>query len=545
MSNHLQFGQGQHANGGWWDRAVGYEIYLRSFADSNNDGVGDLQGVVDRLDYLAWLGIDLVSLAPIFASPQVDFGYDVSNYCDVAAELGTLETLELLVEESHRRGIRLLLDLVPNHTSSQHRWFEMSRQSLDDEYRGYYHWRPPGPDGGPPNNWVSHFGGPAWTLDDETGQYYLHLFLPEQPDLNWNNPRVVREFDEILRFWLDRGVDGFRIDVAHGLVKNMLMPDNPRLRPVTDDMSPQQVFGSYDHRYDLDQDGSLDIFRRWRRLADDYDALLVGQVYLRDNDPSRVSRYVAGGLGLHRAFYSAPMHVPWGAEAVWNTFRDALDEAPVDLSWSPSSHDDPRAPTRFGGGALGQQRALAYSVLLMGMPGLPFLYQGDELGLEDAMVLSDNVRDPVALRNNGHGGRDSSRAPMPWDATAHNGFSEVQPWLVSLEQPTERTVEAQLADTDSLLHLYRELLLARRTIGQQHAELRWMAARSEPVVAFLVGNAIFAANLGEEPFVLPLLSGKWDVQFSSRGKRSLLPVSGSIDLAVPEGVILTRSSQTE
>ena len=301
-------------NSGWWDEAIGYEVYLRSFADSNADGIGDLQGLVSKLDYLAWLGVDLVWVSPFYPSPMADFGYDVSDYCDVDPIFGTLEDFDCLVAEVHRLGMRLLIDLVPNHSSSEHEWFVDSRSSMDSDKRGFYHWRDPSQNGGPPNNWVSHFGGSAWTFDELTEQYYLHLFLPEQPDLNWNNPNVVKEFDNILRFWLARDVDGFRIDVAQGLVKNMLMADNPLRFPLHEDMSPREIFASYDHRYDLDQSGNTEIYQRWRKLADENDALLLGEVYLRDNDPNKVSRYVASKDSLHRAFYFAPMHVPWSPQ---------------------------------------------------------------------------------------------------------------------------------------------------------------------------------------------------------------------------------------
>ena len=355
-------------NSGWWDGSVGYEIYVRSFADSDGDGIGDLPGIIGKLEYLSWLGVDLVWITPFYPSPMADFGYDVSDYCGVDPLFGTLEDFDQLITEAHRQDLRVIIDLVPNHSSSAHPWFQSSRSSVDDEYRGYYHWRDPTTDGKPPNNWVSHFGGSAWTLDEESGQYYLHLFLPEQPDLNWNNPKVIKEFDEIIQFWLSRDVDGFRIDVAQGLVKNMLMPDNPIRFQMNKNMSPRQVFASFDHRYDLDQAGNLEIFRRWRNLVDPHDALILGEVYLRDNDPNRVSRYVSSGDALHRAFYFAPMHVPWDPQSMWDTFRDALDAAPEDLSWALSSHDDPRAPTRFGGGEEGKQRALAYSVLLFFLP---------------------------------------------------------------------------------------------------------------------------------------------------------------------------------
>ena len=525
----------------WWDSAVGYEVYVRSFADTDGDGVGDLGGVLAHLEHVAWLGADIVWLTPFYPSPMADFGYDVADYCAVDPLYGSIEQFDAIVEEAHRLGLKLLVDIVPNHTSSHHPWFEQSRRSPDDPKRGYYHWRDPAPGGGPPNNWVSHFGGSAWTLDEATGQYYLHLFLPEQPDLNWNNPEVVKEFDRIIAFWLDRGVDGLRVDVAHGLVKNMLMPDNPLRFPITPQMSPRQVFVAYDHRYDLDQAGVLAIYRRWRKLVEPHDALLVGEVYLRDNDPNKVSRYVAAGDGLHRAFYFAPMHVPWEPEAMWSTFRDALDAAPADLSWAQSSHDDPRAPTRFGGGELGRARALAYAVLLMGLPGLPFLYQGDELGLEDVDVPPAMRTDPVGTRSVvSTDSRDGSRTPMPWAPGPQSGFSaSSSTWLPVGDRDPSETVSRQREDPSSAVHRYRALLAARRGLPDLHgAPLEWLTGRDQPVLAFLRGSTICAVNVGEGAAPLQLPGGMWSVEFSSTGRTG--QVTGPIELAAPEGVLLSR-----
>jgi alpha-glucosidase len=537
--------QGRTPNGGWWDGAVGYEVYVRSFADSDGDGIGDLAGVRSKLEHLAWLGVDIVWLTPFAPSPMADFGYDVADYCGVDPRFGTLDDIDGLLADAHQLGLKVVMDIVPNHTSDRHDWFVESRSSLDSDRRGYYHWRRPGPDGGPPNNWVSHFGGSAWTFDETTGQYYLHLFLPEQPDLNWNNPRVVREFDEILTFWLERGVDGFRIDVAHGLVKNMLMPDNPLRFPLDGAMSPRQVFAAYDHRYDLDQAGVLSIYRRWRRLADAHDALLLGEVYLRDNDPSKVSRYVASGDALHRAFYFAPMHVPWEPRPMWSCFRDALDEAPTDLSWAQSSHDDPRAPTRFGGGELGRARSQAYTVLLFALPGLPFLFQGDELALEDWPVPPDERADPVGTRNvNASDSRDNSRTPLPWGPGPNAGFSSAATtWLPVGDRAPEETVAVQRDDPASPLHAMRTLLTLRRTLtdlGDPSVPVEWLTSRSEPIIALRRGDTIAAINVGDQPAELTLPSGTWRLRYSSADPTRVDTThTGAVTLAAPDGMLLT------
>ena len=527
----------------WWDREVGYEVYIRSFADGNGDGVGDFPGLTERLDYLAWLGVGIVWITPFYPSPMHDFGYDVADYTDIDPLFGTLDDFDACIVEAHRLGLRVLIDLVPNHSSDQHQWFQASRADPDSPMRGYYHWRDPALGGGPPNNWVSHFGGPAWTFDEASGQYYLHLFLPEQPDLNWSNPGLVREFDRVLEFWLERGADGFRIDVAQGLVKNMLMPDNPQRYPVTPEMSPRQVFESFEHRYDLDQAGNTAIYRRWRSIAEGYDALLLGEVYLRDNNPNRVSRYVANQDGLHRAFYFPPMHTPWDPAAMWSTFRDALDAAPRDFSWAISSHDDPRAPTRLGDGELGRDRALAYCVLLFALPGLPFLYQGDELGLADVDVPADRRRDPVAVRNqNPADGRDGCRTPMPWMPGPTGGFTEgAEPWL-PVGRADAETVATQRDDPEAIVHKYRELLAVRRGLDDLHAtELEWLTDRTDPVIGFRRGDTVCALNVADAATDLPLPPGQWRLAFSSQRPAGEV-IESAISLDAPEGVLLVSDS---
>jgi len=528
-------------NSGWWDGSTGYEIYIRSFADSNGDGVGDLPGITQKLEYLDWLGIDLVWITPFYPSPMADFGYDISDYCGVDPLFGTLEDFDELIEEAHRRNLRIIIDLVPNHSSSAHPWFLSSQTSPDGEFRGYYHWRDPASGGGPPNNWVSHFGGSAWTLDKQSGQYYLHLFLPEQPDLNWNNPKVIKEFDEILKFWLARDVDGFRIDVAQGLVKNMLMPDNPIRFPITDDMSPRQVFAAFDHRYDLDQSGNLEIFRRWRKMVDPHDSLLLGEVYLRDNDPNRVSRYVGSGDALHRAFYFAPMHVPWEPQSMWDTFRDALDAAPADLSWALSSHDDPRAPTRFGGGLGGKQRSLAYSTLLFFLPGLPFIYQGDELGLASIELSQDDLADPVATRNVIEtDGRDGGRSPIPWGEGPEFGFTTGTPWIPMGDRTYEDTTEYQQETKGSWLLSYKKLLEIRAKYLDTATPLRWVTSRDSDVVGFQRGETVSALNVGNNDAVITVPKGEWEVVFQVG---EITKDGSEIRFGVDSAVILIRTVQ--
>jgi alpha-glucosidase len=486
----------------WWRDAVGYEVYVRSFADDDGDGVGDLPGIVARLDHLADLGVDIVWVTPFYPSPMLDHGYDVADYTDVAAELGSLADADALVAGAHDRGMRLLVDLVPNHSSSEHPWFRSARRGRDDPYRDYYVWRDPAPDGGPPNNWRSHFGGPAWTLDEASGQYWLHLFLPEQPDLNWANPAVHDEFEAILRFWLERGADGFRIDVAHSLVKHPDLPDDP-LAVVSDAYEAGVTaddFEALEHRYDLDQPGVVDVYRRWRRIADEYGALLIGEVYILE--ASGLDRYLTAE-GLHLAFWFAPLHRAWDPAALRAVLREGADLAQrVDggVGWVQGSHDVSRAVARYGGGQVGRERALAFGVLLSLLPGTPFLYQGEELGVDDPVIRPEDAQDPIAARNGAYDkGRDVARTPMPWAPGPGLGFtSAARAWLPFGDRRPEDTVAVQRADPDSTLSAHRRLLAARRPLLPLPRDVAWLTDDGG-VVAYRRGDVVVAANLGDDP----------------------------------------------
>ena len=481
----------------WWQAAVGYEVYLRSFDDSDGDGVGDLPGLRRRLPHLAGLGVDVVWVTPFYPSPQADHGYDVSDYLGVDPVFGTMADLDALLADAHDLGLRVMIDLVPNHTSDRHPWFVEARTSRSAARRDWYVWRDPAPDGGPPNNWVSHFGGPAWTFDETTGQYYLHLFLPEQPDLNWAHPEVRAAFDRILEFWLERGVDGFRIDVAHSLVKDPDLRDNPLLgEGPPPDASPIAVFDAHDHRHDLDQPGVLDVYRRWRRITRRYDAVLLGEVYLLD--PDRLTRYVAGDDVLDAAFCFPALRTGWDADEIRHMLVRCVAAGGDAMSYPLSSHDDPRAATRFGGGAIGAGRALAYLALLGGLPGVPFLLQGDELGLDDGEVGADH-HDPVAVRNPGATGRDGSRTPMCWEPGEALGFTTGQPWLpLGANRHEDLTVAAQERDPDSHLHRVRRLLAARRALPSltDGTPVEWLDAGPD-VIALRRGEVVVACHLGD------------------------------------------------
>jgi alpha-glucosidase len=436
----------------WWKTATVYQIYPRSFADHDGDGVGDLRGVIDHLDHLAWLGVDALWLSPFYPSPMRDFGYDVSDYCDVDSRFGTLDDFDALVSAAHERGLRVIIDWVPNHTSDQHPWFRESRSGRSSPKRAWYVWRDPAPDGGPPNNWVAAFvDGPAWTLDEASGQYYLHLFLPEQPDLDWNEPAVEEAMHGVVRFWLDRGVDGFRIDVVHCLGKDPSLPDDP----------PEYL--PIPHSALHHDPATHRLLRGLRETFDAYpgDRMMVGEVFLLDT--AMVAEYYGEGDELHLAFNFPPLFAPWEADAwrrqlaIARRELDAVDAWPV---WVLSNHDSPRHRSRYGSEA----RARAAAVLLLGLRGTPFLFAGEELGLEDAVVPADRLVDP--------GGRDGCRAPIPWDATPDHGWPVAgggEPWLPWPPDPDPRNVASLGEDRSSILHLYRRLLAARRSSPALHA----------------------------------------------------------------------------
>jgi alpha-glucosidase len=464
----------------WWRDAVLYEVYVRSFADSNGDGVGDLTGIRSRLPYLRELGVDAIWLTPFFPSPGVDHGYDVASYVDVDPMFGSLEDFDGLVRDAHGLDLRLVIDLVPNHTSIAHPWFR--------EHPEYYVWADE------PNNWLSVFGGPAWTRDEQTGRFYLHLFAPEQPDLDWHNPAVQSEFDAILRFWLDRGVDGIRIDVAHGLFKDPALADESE--PV-----PGAELHSFDRRHAIDRPEVHDLYRRWRAIADGYpgDRFLLGEVFFRD--PARVAAYVRPDE-LHLAINFALLFEDWSAPGI----RSAVDATLGSLNavgatptWVLESHDVTRLPSRYGGGAEGRRRARAAMLLLLALPGMALLYEGQELGLEEVDLPDALRQDPIFARTGGARlGRDGCRVPLPWtDAAPSFGFTDGKPWLPMPPGWGLVSAAAQRDDASSMLSLVRAAI-AHRPNGP-------FAWRDSPagVLAFERGDVICIVNVGGEPVALP------------------------------------------
>ncbi len=442
----------------WWQKAVIYQIYPRSFQDSNGDGVGDLNGILARIDYLSWLGVDAVWISPIYPSPMADFGYDVANYVDIDPLFGALEDFDQLVKVLHERGIRLILDFVPNHTSDEHRWFQEARASRDSPRRDWYVWRDPRPDGGPPNNWLSvATGGSAWEYDPPTGQYYYHAFLVKQPDLNWRNPAVRSAMYDVLRFWLDRGVDGFRVDTIWRLIKDAEFRDNP-VNPDYREHDPP--FRRLLQLHSVDQPEVLDVAAEMRDVLAHYpgERLLIGEVYL---PVKRLVKYYGPNLtGAHLPFNFNLMFVEWKADAVMQLIREYEAVLPAGAwpNWVLGNHDQPRVVSR-----LGPAQARVAMVLLMTLRGTPTLYYGDELGLENVPIPPERARDPFGLNMPGTGqGRDPERAPMRWDGSRNAGFTAGEPWLPVGEDRSTMSVEAQRGDPGSMLALTRALLDLRR-----------------------------------------------------------------------------------
>jgi alpha-glucosidase len=473
----------------WWRDAAVYEIYVRSFADSDGDGVGDLEGIRGRLPYLVDLGVDAIWLTPFYPSPMHDHGYDVADYCAVEPAFGTIDSFDALLAEVHRLELRVFIDIVPNHTSSEHPWFREAIADPTSPRRDCYYFRPPAADGGPPNDWQSVFGGPAWTRDDRSGDYYLHLFDSSQPDLDWRNPVVHEEFARILRFWLDRGVDGFRIDVAHAVMKDAALRDGDKNA--------------------WDQDEVFAVWEEWRALLDSYDdRSFVGEVFLLDMD--RVAEYV-GAQRLQQAFNFTVAKAPFDATTMRDVLQRAVslfDRPDTSPTWVLSNHDLVRHATRYGGGDVGRRRAGVATALLLALPGSPYLYQGEELGLEESDVPPQARQDPIWFRT-GRPGRDGCRIPLPWSAGApgHGFTTGARTWLPFDEQAAIRNVEVESTDPSSTLSFYRRALAVRRELRTELTAATGADAvswRDAPagVVAFARplrggGELVVAANMSD------------------------------------------------
>jgi alpha-glucosidase len=524
----------------WWQRAVIYQIYPRSFQDSNDDGIGDLEGIRRRLDFCAALGIDAVWLSPVYPSPMADFGYDISNYTDIAPLFGTMQDFDRLLEEIKRRGLKLILDYVPNHTSNQHPWFEESRAGRDSPKRDWYLWRDPAANGDPPNNWLSNFGGSAWELDPRTGQYYYHSFLKEQPDLNWRNPAVVEAMHDVLRFWLKKGVDGFRIDVLWMLIKDDQWRDNPA-NPQYQPGMPR--FGSQIPLYTTDRPEVQSIVAGLRQVTNEFeDRVLIGEIYLPLN---RLMAYYGKDLsGVQLPFNFQLLQAAWDATVIAKLIEQYEDALPAGgwPNWVLGNHDNPRIASRVG---IDQARIAA--MLLLTLRGTPTMYYGDELGMLNVPIPADRVQDPFEKNVPGKGlGRDPSRTPMLWDSTPYAGFSNHSPWLPVTPDHSTVNVDYQSRASTSFLALYRALLHIRRSypclsIGAYarfpapHSVLAYLRERGEDrfLVALNFGAEMSDVALG------PLGAGR--VLLSTFMDRTAEELTGVLRLRANEGIVVSVS----
>ncbi|HEX4142798.1 MAG TPA: alpha-amylase family glycosyl hydrolase [Pirellulales bacterium] len=524
----------------WWQRATLYQVYVRSFFDTDGDGVGDLPGVIAKLDYLAWLGVKAIWLSPIYPSPLADFGYDVADYRTIDPRYGTLADFDRLLEAVHRQNMKLLMDFVPNHTSCQHPWFVDSRSSRDSAHRDWYLWHDPAPGGGPPNNWISQLNDSTWTFDATTGQYYLHTFLPAQPDLNWRNPQVRLAMLDVMRFWLDRGVDGFRIDAVAHLIKDGRFRENPE----NPDFEPGEL--PIKRQIDCflrDQPEVHEVIQWFRQLVDLYDdRILIGETYLA---LGRLLSYY-GPTGLNFPFNFELIKTSWQPASL----RAAIDSyeaslAPDDWpSWVLGNHDRPRVSTRAG-----ESKLRLAALLLLTLRGTPTLYYGDELGMLDLELSADQVLDPRGKAMPGFG-RDPERAPMAWDQSRLAGFSAADPWLPLPADCRRRNVAAEQADDGSLLNLYRRLLLLR---GEQPALQVGDYAPvclHRDVVAYIRGfggsQFLVVLNFASNRLTLPLPDPFVRAAriFSTGNGPAGRQVANAIEVGPLEGQILAREDQT-
>ena len=445
----------------WWQKGVIYQIYPRSFQDSNGDGVGDIRGIQSRLDYLKWLGIEGVWISPIYKSPMADFGYDISDYRSIHPLFGTMNDFDVLVEEIHKRGMKLILDFVPNHTSSKHPWFLESRSSRDNAKRDWYIWKDPAPDGGPPNNWLSVFGGPGWEWDEKTEQYYYHAFLKEQPDLNWRNPDLQQAMFDTMRFWLDKGVDGFRVDVMWHMIKDEKFRDNP---PNPDYKPHQATYEKLIPVHSTDQPEVHDVVRKMRDVLEEYEnRLMIGEIYLPVQ--RLVTYYGENNEGSHLPFNFQLLTIPWEPGRLFSVIEEYEAALPSGgwPNWVLGNHDQPRIISRIG-----RAQAAVAAMLLLTLRGTPTIYYGEEIGMRDVAIPPDQMKDPQGLNMPGLNlSRDPARTPMQWDDSEFAGFSTTEPWLPLPHNYPRFNVKVEQLDGFSMLNFYRRLMDLR----QQEAAL--------------------------------------------------------------------------
>src|SRR6056297_261262 len=504
----------------WWRGAVIYQIYPRSFQDSNDDGIGDLAGIINRLHHVASLGVDAIWISPFFRSPMKDYGYDVSDYRDVDPIFGTLGDFDALIARAHELGLRVLIDLVLSHTSDEHPWFKESRSSRENAKADWYVWADAKADGTPPNNWLSIFGGSAWQWDGERMQYYLHNFLAEQPDLNFHNADVRRELLGIARYWLDRGVDGFRLDTVNFYFHDKQLRDNPPLDPAerNDNTAPSvNPYNFQDHIHDKTQPENLDFLRALRAVMEEYPAVAsVGEVGESQRGTQVQAAYTAGDDLLHMCydfdFLSGTYPTGRQVARVLERFQRIVTEGWA--CWAYSNHDVVRYPTRWG---MPEEAVRVYAALLLSMRGSVCLYQGEELGLHEAYVAFEDLQDPYGKRFwPRFKGRDGARTPMPWNAdSAHGGFSEARPWLPVAVEHVERAVSVQERDAGSTLAFFRRMIAFRKACPPLVKGAMQLVEADEGYLALIReegGARMFCAfNLLDEERAVAFPEGAWRI----------------------------------
>ncbi len=524
----------------WWQKGVLYQIYPRSFQDSNDDGCGDLKGIEKRLDYLKNLGVDAVWLSPIFPSPMADFGYDVADYTGIDPAFGTLADFDALLAACHERGLKLLLDFVPNHSSDQHPWFVESRSGRHSRKRDWYIWADPAEDGGPPNNWLSVFGSSAWEFDESSEQYYYHAFLKEQPDLNWRNDEVREAMLDVLRFWFDRGVDGFRIDVLWHIIKDSHLRDNPANPDYEEGDNP------YDQlipMYSTDQPEVHEIVSQMRAVADEYDdRVLIGEVYLPIE--RLMAYYGRDGNGVHLPLNFQLLSLPWEADEI----RAAIDHYEDVLppfgwpNWVLGNHDNGRIASRIG-----EAQARVAAVMLLTLRGTPIIYYGDELGMTDGDIPTDRLQDPQGLRLGSEFSRDPSRTPMQWDDSPGGGFTRGDPWLPVNSDSRTRNVADQTGDSNSILEHYRTLLRIRRSRSALSVGDYVPLTADGSLIAYLrrhqQDEVLVVLNLSDTNQRMDLSQFSGTVIYGTDEKRREDRVAGMLHLHPDEALIIGVSSR--
>ena len=522
----------------WWQSGIIYQIYPRSFQDSNGDGVGDLQGIISRLDYLKWLGVSAIWVSPIYPSPMADFGYDISDYCGIHPLFGTMDDFDQLLSEVHQRDMKLILDLVPNHTSNEHPWFLESRSSKDNPKRDWYIWHDAKEDGSEPNNWLSVFGGSAWEWDEETQQYYYHAFLKEQPDLNWRNPEVQQAMFDVMRFWLDKGVDGFRVDVMWHMVKDAQLRDNP---PNPDYQEHQSTYEQLIPAFSTDQPEVHDLVEKMRKVTDAYDErVLIGEIYLPIH--RLVTYYGHDNRGAHLPFNFMLITLDWDAKQLKSQideYEGALPEGGWP-NWVIGNHDQPRITSRVG-----KSQAKVAGMLLLTLRGTPTMYYGDELGMRDVPVPPEKIQDPQGLNMPDKDlSRDPARTPMQWDDSANAGFTENTPWLPLADNYRRINVEAQRNYPYSMLHFYHRLIELRQSEPALNVGDYVPVMCKPPLLAYIRKQGdkqfLILLNLSHKPCVFrpQHATYKGSIILSTSFEREGNKVEGNISLPGDEGIVI-------